>query len=63
MVVMENNINEIPDYYNKSKPVADKKEKLSGRHCNVCGKKTMMTRFQRFCQSCRVYVAKRYGDI
>ena len=40
---------EIPEYYNYSKPVKDKKEDLVERKCNICGTKAKMGRFERYC--------------
>ena len=40
----------IPEYYNYSKPVKDKKEEvLIERKCNMCGTKAKMGKFQRYC--------------
>lgn len=41
------------DYYNTSKPDADKDEKKKDRKCNLCSKVVPMTRFERFCPGCR----------
>lgn len=41
------------DYYNTSKPDADKKEEKKHRKCNLCSAVVPMTRFERFCPSCR----------
>ena len=43
----------LPDYYNTSKPKEEKKEPLKDRKCNLCTRVVPMTRFQRFCISCR----------
>jgi hypothetical protein len=40
---------EIPEYYNYSKPVKDKKEDLVERKCFICGTKANMEKFQRYC--------------
>jgi len=39
----------IPEYYNNSKPVKDKKEDLVKRKCFICGTKANMGRFERYC--------------
>ena len=45
---------EIPEYYNYSKPVKDKKEDLVERKCFICGTKAKMGKFERFCSfSCK----------
>ena len=49
------------EYLTQSKPEPDKKEILIERKCNMCHKKTMMTRFQRFCKYCRFMVNKNYS--
>jgi Zn finger protein HypA/HybF involved in hydrogenase expression len=41
------------DYYNTSKPDADKKENKKKRKCNLCSAVVPMTRFERFCPNCR----------
>ena len=41
------------DYYNTSKPDADKDEKKKDRKGNLCSKVVPMTRFERFCPGCR----------
>ena len=40
---------EMPEYYNYSKPVKDKKEDLVERKCFICGTKANMGRFERYC--------------
>ena len=39
---------EIPEYYNQSKPKPEE-EALTERKCNMCGIKSNMGRFQRYC--------------
>ena len=43
----------LPEYYNTSNPKEEKVEPMKDRACNMCGKVVKMTRFQRFCISCR----------
>ena len=50
-----------PEYYNQSKPKPDKEEVLIERKCNLCHKKIMMHKFQRFCTNCKFLIAKNYG--
>ena len=50
-----------PESLNKSKPEPDKEEILIERECNICHKKIMLTRFQRFCNHCRFMVNKNYS--
>ena len=43
----------IPEYLNLKKPKANKQE-TEERKCLTCGKKTEMTKFQRYCsKNCR----------
>ena len=41
------------DYYNTSKPDADKKENKKKRKCKLWSGVVPMTRVERFCPSCR----------
>ena len=50
-----------PEYLNQSKPKPDKEEVLIERKCNMCHKKIMMHKFQRFCNHCRFMVNKNYS--
>ena len=52
---------EIPDYYNQSKPKPDKEEVLIERKCNMCHKKIMMHKFQRFCNHCKIMINNNYN--
>ncbi len=40
---------QMPEYYNTSKPKADKKEILVDRKCYICGTKAKMGKFERYC--------------
>ena len=50
-----------PEYYNQSKPEPDKEEVLIERKCNLCHKKIMMHKFQRFCNNCKAVVNRTYS--
>ena len=53
---------EIPEYYNYSKPVKDKKEDLVERKCFICGTKAKMGKFQRYCSvQCRTRATRLDG--
>ena len=50
-----------PEYLNQSKPEFEKKEILIERKCNICHRKIMMHKFQRFCNHCKLMVNKTYS--
>ena len=52
-----------PEYLNQSKPEPDKEEILIERKCNMCYKKFMMHKFQRFCKQCKFLVNTTYSGL
>tara|TARA_R110002110_G_scaffold59884_1_gene169114 strand:+ start:350 stop:544 length:195 start_codon:yes stop_codon:yes gene_type:complete len=51
---------QMPDYYNQSKPKAEKEE-LVKRKCFRCDKESKMGRFERYCSpTCRFHATRNY---